>query len=292
MFKFKWLYKTFVPFYREAKFWIVILILVLFVLAFAVLFNLIIQKRVKQKTSELKIAKEKAEESDQLKTAFLENILHEVRTPMNSILGFSELLLKPDLKEEKQKQYVAILQKSTNQLLTIFENTITLAHLETNQLKINKMNFCVNELLLSLFEDYNLRKSILEKSNVDFVLSKTDDVLIHIYSDYTRLYQILSLLLDNAFKFTENGIISFGYYIEDLKIHFFIKDTGIGIPEDKQQTIFKSFTQANNAIRQNFGGLGVGLSIALGLVKLLEGEFKIKSKENIGTEIILSFLNK
>jgi len=237
---------------------------------------------------ELLNAKEKAEESDQLKTAFLENISHEVRTPMTAILGFSKLILKPNLAEENRKQFTDMLHKSTNQLLTIVDNSITLALIETKQLEINRMDFCPASLLSNLYNDYNHKKQIIEKSHIELILNKPEFADLQINNDYTRINQIFNILLDNAFKFTENGSIQFGYLVKDHKINFYVKDSGIGIPQDKQQIIFKSFTQADKNIRQSFGGLGVGLSIALGLVNLLEGELIINSQINEGTEIIFS----
>ncbi|HAN76270.1 MAG TPA: hypothetical protein DCQ31_00110, partial [Bacteroidales bacterium] len=234
---------------------------------------------------DLQKSKEKAEESDQLKTAFLENISHEVRTPMNAILGFSKLLLKQTLNEEKKKQYTDMLHKSTNQLLTIVDNSIALAHIETKQLEINKMDFYPASLLSNLLQEYNHKKQIIEKSHIELIFKEPEFPDLQINSDYTRINQIFNTLLDNAFKFTENGSIEFGYTAKDNQINFYVKDTGIGIPIDKQQIIFKSFTQADKNIRQSFGGLGVGLSIALGLVNLLEGELIINSQMNVGTEI-------
>ncbi len=242
----------------------------------------------KQVEEDLIKAKEKAEESDKLKTAFLENISHEIRTPMNAILGYSKLLLKLSLAEEKRNQFTDNLHKSTYQLLTVVDNAITLAQIETNQLQINKMSFSPMILLSKLFKQYNSHKHRIEKSNIRFVLNNTDATDILINNDYTRIDQIFNILLDNAFKFTENGTIEFGYHLADSQIKFYVKDTGIGIPPQKQTIIFKSFTQADKNIRQLFGGLGVGLAIASSLVKLLNGNLQINSQENMGTEIIFS----
>jgi PAS domain S-box-containing protein len=240
----------------------------------------------KQAEEDLIKAKEKAEESDKLKTAFLENIAHEIRTPMNSILGFSKLLLKLSLVEEKRNQFTDNLHKSTYQLLKVVDNSITLAQIETNQLQINKMDFCPTILLSKLFKQYNSNKHRIEKSHIKLILNNPEFADFRINNDYTRIDQIFNILLDNAFKFTENGTIEFGYNIADNKINFYVKDTGIGIPSHKQKFIFKSFTQADKNIRQLFGGLGVGLAIALSLVKLLEGKLIINSQVNVGTEII------
>ena len=242
----------------------------------------------KQTESDLIKAKEKAEESDKLKTAFLENISHEIRTPMNSILGFSKLLLKLSLAEEKRNQFTDNLHKSTRQLLSIVENTITVAQLETNQIQINRVDFSPTTLLSKLFKEYDSNKHRIDKSHIGLLVNCPECNDFSINNDYTRINQIFSILLDNAFKFTRNGVVEFGYNFTDTKIHFYVKDNGIGISAHEQEIIFKSFTQADKNIRQSFGGLGVGLTIALGLVKLLEGELIVNSKENVGTEIVFS----
>ena len=249
------------------------------------------KKKIEQ---DLILAKEKAEESDRLKTAFLENISHEVRTPMNSILGFSKLLLKQNLTDEKRKQFTDVLQKATHQLLTVVDNTITLAHIETKQLRLNRMVFWPTALLASLFNDYNIKKQLINKDHIQLIKSDNGFTDLSINNDYTRINEIFTILLDNALKFTEKGTIEFGYKLletgHEKSIQFYVKDTGIGIPPEKQQIIFKSFTQSDKNTRQLYGGLGVGLSIAMGLIKLLNGKLTINSEMNLGTEIIFSLL--
>jgi len=221
----------------------------------------------KRNEIELIKAKEKAEESDQLKTAFLENISHEVRTPMNAILGFSELLLKQGLANEKRKQFTDVLQKATHQLLTVVDNTITLAHIQTKQVHIYRMEFCPAVLLTNIFDEYNHKKQLIGKSHIELIVKKPESSELQINNDFTRINQIFNILLDNAFKFTENGSIEIGYTLEANKINYYVKDTGIGIPPEKQQIIFKSFAQADKNIRQFI---------------------VINSELNTGTEIIFS----
>jgi len=240
-----------------------------------------------KKTQEHEIikAKEKAEEGDRLKSAFLQNISHEIRTPMNAICGFSELLQNTNLAYEKQKHFIKIINKSVNQLLYIIENIITISHIETNQIKINLIEFNPNNLINELFDEYLQKQQSNGKINIDLKLSTSRQTNIKIKSDYTHLRQIFHILLDNAFKFTHTGTIEFGYSLNENNITFFVNDTGIGIPDDKQQIIFKSFAQADDTIRQLFGGMGLGLSIAVGLIKLIGGQLTIHSVENKGTEI-------
>jgi len=207
---------------------------------------------------------------------------------MNAILGFSELLLKQGLANEKRKQFTDVLQKATHQLLTVVDNTITLAHIQTKQVHIYRMEFCPAVLLTNIFDEYNHKKQLIGKSHIELIVKKPESSELQINNDFTRINQIFNILLDNAFKFTENGSIEIGYTLEANKINYYVKDTGIGIPPEKQQIIFKSFAQADKNIRQLFGGLGVGLSIAMGLVKILEGNIVINSELNTGTEIIFS----
>lgn len=233
--------------------------------------------------------KERAEQSDQLKSAFLENLSHEVRTPMNAILGFSDLLLKPDIQPHKLRLYTDTLHTATAQLLATIENTLTIAHLKTNQIEIHRTQFRPNDLIDRLYTDYLVKKERIGKAALKLIASRQEsDERMVIYSDYTRIYQIMSELLDNALKFTQAGEVKFGYTAADSRIHFFVKDTGMGIPTDKRELILKSFTQADKSVQRLFGGLGVGLSIVSGLTERLGGELTIDSDAGKGTLITCS----
>jgi PAS domain S-box-containing protein len=230
-------------------------------------------------------AKVKAEESDLLKSVFLENISHEIRTPMNAILGFSKLLLKLNLKEEKRNILTDKLHEATYKLLSVVENVVTLSHIRTKQLNINKVDFQPTILLTKLQKDFNSKKHIIEKSHLDLILNMPVNECVIINNDYTKINQILTILLDNSFKFTEKGSIEFGYIIKNNQIDFFVKDTGIGIPVNKQKIVLESFTQADKNIRQLYGGMGIGLTIAQGLVSKLNGTLRIDSIESVGTTV-------
>jgi signal transduction histidine kinase len=241
-------------------------------------------RRLKKINEEIIENKEKAEESDKLKSVFLENISHELRTPMNAIMGFSGLLTEKNLPEETRQEYTDILHKSTLQLLNIVENTITISHLETHQLRLNKINFSINALLLQLYEEFNLYKEQNNKSHIDLILYKPENENIILNSDYTRLHQIFSILIDNALKFTDNGKVEYGYSIEGNYLVFFVKDTGSGISDEDKALIFKSFSQGDAKFRKSVGGLGVGLTIAVSILKLFNSELIMNSKKNEGTE--------
>ncbi len=234
---------------------------------------------------ELIAAKERAEESDRLKSAFLRNISHEIRTPMNAIMGFSNMLLKPNITHEKQQRFTDIIHKSINQLLNVVENTITISHIETNQLVLKRTEFSPNKLIAELFDDYKRYKNKIDKNHIELKINISENSELKIINDYTMIKQILNVLLDNAFKFTEKGKIEFGYTLQNQTINFYVSDTGIGIPKAKQKIIFKSFSQADDTIRQLFGGTGLGLSIAIGLIKIIGGQLTVNSEENKGTKI-------
>ena len=238
--------------------------------------------------NELIKAKEKAEESDRLKSAFLRNISHEVRTPMNAISGFTDILCKDTTEKTKRQQYADIIHKSVNQLLTVVENMITIAFIETNQLQIKNVQFAPADLINDLFAEYLWIKNKTDKNDILLKIENSIPAELKIVSDYTHLQQILRILLDNSIKFTKKGCIKLGLTKNENNLNFFVADTGIGIPKEKQEVILKSFTQADDTVRQLFGGMGLGLSIAVGLIKLLGGQLIINSEENKGTLIKFS----
>ncbi len=231
-------------------------------------------------------AKEKAEESDRLKSAFLANMSHEIRTPMNGILGFTQLLLSSTPQSDEKRYHLDIIYERGNHLLQIINDIIDISKIEANQLKINKKQFCLNDLLYELYHSYEVE---LEKNdNKDIKLELAMDFSrdnSFIFSDKIRLQQILTNLLGNAIKFTEKGEIGFGYEKKDpSSILFFVKDTGIGIPKEKQKDIFDRFRQAEEgSASRNYEGTGLGLSISKNLVHLLNGRIWVESEEGQGS---------
>lgn len=232
---------------------------------------------------ELIRAKEKAEESDHLKTAFLHNISHEIRTPMNSIIGFSEFLNDPDLKSEKRKEYTGIIVQNCNQLLSIITDIVSIATIEAGQEKILEKEMDLNETLSQLYRQFLLK---VKNQNIRLILSPflPDDEAV-ILTDQTKLVQILSNLIDNALKFTLHGYVNFGYSIVGSEIDFFVKDTGIGIPEELHEEIFKRFRQVETTTTRQFGGSGLGLTISKAYTELLGGRMWLDSELGKGTTI-------
>lgn len=239
-----------------------------------------ISKRKKTENELLK-AKEKAEESDRLKTEFINNLSHEIRTPMNGILGFSQLLCNNDITEEKQKNYIRIIRNSGKQLLRIIDDILEISKLGTKQVKAINSKVCLNDLFLELFSIFDIKAK--ENKTPLYLKKGLSDKESTIKTDSSKLSKILSNLLENAVKFTNTGSIEFGYYLQENKLHIYVKDTGIGILKEKQNIIFERFSQEEKGISEQTGGLGLGLSIAKENAELLGGTISLKSKKGEGS---------
>jgi PAS domain S-box-containing protein len=240
----------------------------------------------KKTEKELISSKEKAEESDRLKTAFLHNVSHEIRTPMNAIIGFSSLLKDFELTDEERNQYIEIIFQNGGQLLSIINDIVDIANVESGQAKLNLTEFNLNSALRNLNEQFSLN---CKQKNIILNLSsplKDEESLIK--SDNTKLVQILSNLINNALKFTNNGTVGFGYNIQGKYLEFFVEDTGIGIAYDHQKRIFDRFYQVDSATSRQYSGTGLGLSICKGFVELMGGVIDVKSEPGKGTRFSFS----
>lgn len=243
-------------------------------------FNVDITER-KKTEKELVRAKEKAEQSDRLKTAFLQNLSHEVRTPLNSIVGFSERINTLKITEEKRILYTEIIIKSSFQLLSIVSDILTMSTIDTNQETVNNEKVCINSLIseIELVYSKQIGSKDLKLKSIKFI----KDNNFFVFTDSGKLNQILSSLLSNAIKFTYSGEIIFGYKVNDVCLEFFVKDTGIGIDSNKHELIFKRFVQADDTIQVNYGGTGLGLSICKGLVNIMGGKIWVESELGRGS---------
>jgi PAS domain S-box-containing protein len=240
------------------------------------------QKRAEE---ELKNAKEKAEESDRLKSAFLANMSHEIRTPMNGIMGFAQILQEKEYPRAQQKKFLNIIHSRTLHLMNIINDLIDISKIEAGQLTLCPEPFYLNELISQL---NSLYKKELESRNKEHIQLNTNLALDHensvINADPGRFRQIMENLLYNAVKFTSEGSIEFGYELQQKpELLFYVKDTGIGIPGEKQEIIFERFRQADDSTRRVYEGTGLGLTISKNLVEAMGGKLWLESGEGKGS---------
>ena len=251
---------------------------------------------LKDTEHELIMAKEKAEESDRLKSAFLANMSHEIRTPMNGILGFADLLKEPGLTGDEQQKYIQIIEKSGKRMLNIINDIIDISKIESGLIKpeINESN--INQQIEYI---YTFFKPEAEAKGIELSFRNTLPAKeATIQTDREKLYAILTNLVKNAIKYTKEGSIEFGVSTgsttvstgsttgsvsEPVELQFYVKDTGIGIPKDRQEAIFERFIQADIADKKAYQGAGLGLTISKAYVEMLGGRIWVESKEGIGS---------
>jgi len=245
--------------------------------------------RRKKYEQELKSAKEQAEESDILKSAFLANMSHEIRTPLNAILGFSSLMADYELDKESISKFVNIIQVNGKKLLTIIDDILLVSKLQVNQIKVSLAEFELDQIFNKLYQSYKAELGVLSEKDIELVISRTNQSSVKVKSDRDKIYQIFNKLIRNAIKFTTKGKVEFGFELKDKKeLVFFVKDTGVGISEEKKEIVFKKFRQADDSTTREYGGTGLGLSIVKGLIDLLEGKLWVESKVNEGSAFYFS----
>ena len=255
--------------------------------------ELILQEKneeLTKKNEELIKAKEKAEESDNLKTAFLNNISHEIRTPFNGILGFLSILQNDGLTASERAEYTNIVDQSAFRLMNTINDIVEISQIQTGQMKLTASDTNIKRLMGNLFDKF---KADAKSQGLEYTLNNylPNDVE-YVYTDSTKLNTILSILIGNAIKFTKAGSVELGIKFRDkahlvftsvgaigepFELEFSVKDTGIGIPIDRQEAIFELFMQADFSITRPFEGSGLGLSIAKAYVEMLGGRIWVKS---------------
>lgn len=231
-------------------------------------------------------AKEKAEESDRLKTAFINNISHEIRTPLNGILGFGQALAEPNLSENERYEYYKILQTSSNRLMQTVTDFIDISMLDSGTMEVNRSKVYLN----SLIEEMRYKTLMFcAKKDIEIlpeIPANTDDVAV--FTDGELLRKAIFHLLNNSTKFTEQGNIRFGYRDTENEVTFFVSDTGVGMAPEKLKNMFDVFTQGDTSITRGYEGLGLGLSITRGIITLLGGTISVDSKPNQGTTFVFT----
>ena len=235
---------------------------------------------------QMELAKEKAEASDKLKTTFLNNISHEVRTPLNGILGFAELVSQPGLSDTDRNESMLMLRESSNRLLATITNYMDISLITSGNLSLKIRDFSPVKMLSNLYNEY---KVLLSDRKLDFFLDlPAQGAEVNISSDEEIVSKIISHLLNNAIKFTEKGYVRFGYKVNSGTIWFFVKDSGPGIDKESQEIIFRRFVKADKATDRISEGSGLGLSIVKGMADALGGSVRVESEPGKGSAFYFS----
>jgi len=244
-----------------------------------------ISERVKIE-EQLKATLIKAEEANRLKSAILANLTHEFRTPLNTIIGFTQLLSKSNIPEGKLRNYIDMISNSSNKLLMIINDMLDLAYIESNDIKLIHSTFQIKEILLFIEGSFS---KIIEKKSLEFIVECNNKTLENnLYSDKNKIQKIVYHLVDNAIKFTNQGFVKLSIVIEAEMMEIEISDSGIGIDNKQHEKVFESFLQLETPLSRSFGGNGIGLSLVKSFVKMLNGNIQIASEINHGTKIKVS----
>ena len=229
---------------------------------------------LKETEQKLIIARDKAEELDRLKSAFLANMSHEIRTPLNAIVGFSSLLAETDSRSERQ-EYIKIVQENNELLLQLISDILDLSKIEAGTFNFVYTNVDVNETCSEIIKSMGMKVS----KGVELIFGELFPEC-YIYMDKNRFTQVISNFINNALKFTQQGSITLGYeQVSHQKIKFYVRDTGMGIPEEKQKSVFERFVKLNTFVQ----GTGLGLSICKSIVSQMGGEIGVDSTEGVGS---------
>lgn len=246
--------------------------------------NLVIERQVDEQTKELALARDEAIEASRIKSDFLASMSHEIRTPLNAIIGMSTLLEESKLTSEQSK-YVEVFKKAGDTLLTLVNDILDLSKIEAQQLELEEIEFDITSVVEEAIDIYALKA---EEKGVELLSLVTTDIKRKREGDPARLKQIILNLISNALKFTEQGeiIVYVSHntdYDDENELKFSVSDTGIGIPADKCDSIFSSFSQVDSSVTRKYGGTGLGLAICRSLVEMMQGKIQVESEEGKGS---------
>lgn len=233
---------------------------------------------------QLEVALKKAKESDMLKSAFLSNMSHEIRTPINVINGFVDLLINSETSDEDKIEYAGYVNSNSRYLLKLIDDILNLSRIESGNIEMVYGQAYIEDIFLELYMSFRHIQREYKKEHIKFIFNKDlDNNNFKIYTDSHRLKQVIANLINNAFKFTEQGSIEIGYYLHNNNIRCYVKDTGYGIEKSDLKKIFERFIKINNTENKTIRGSGLGLAISKELIGLLGGKIFVESTLGIGT---------
>ncbi|MBI9066339.1 MAG: hypothetical protein JEZ09_03530 [Salinivirgaceae bacterium] len=247
-----------------------------------------LEKKVQKRTKQLEEAKDRAEESDRLKSAFLANMSHEIRTPMNAIVGFSDLLTSNEIPEDEKKSFLELIKVNSESLLALLNDILDISIIESGKIYISKKKFNVEKLVDEVYASFLCTKSYKEKPLVKLELLKCNELEIMLYNDALRIKQVLNNLIGNAIKYTSVGSVKVSYMLGNNQIVFKVQDTGIGIFPDDLKRIFDRFHKIGDYDTNPYRGGGLGLAISRSLAELMGGKIWVESEPNIGSTFYFS----
>lgn len=246
-------------------------------------------KKLELQNRHLSEAKAKAEESERLKTAFLQNMSHEIRTPLNGIQGFIQLLSLTEFNDEQYQKYIALINESSEQLLKIVSDVIDISEIETQQMQWHTKNVDVSDFVNKVLSKFREKAQM---KNLELKIENQLPAVYHFYSDEYKIQRILEHIMDNAIKFTDLGEISLEIKSFENNLQFIVHDTGIGIQDKNLINIFNKFSQVEYSVVRHYGGNGLGLAIAKGYADFLGGKIEVISEMNIGSTFIITIPGK
>ena len=251
-----------------------------------------LEKLVRERTADLELAREKAEESDRLKSAFIANMSHEIRTPMNAIIGLSGLLMNDDISQDEKEEFIRIIINNGNSLIRLIDDLLDISIIDAGRVRLNMQVIDISEIFSELYEIFSNKLNNLPDKKLTLIKNSITDNKLEIYTDHVRFSQVMSNLLDNAIKFTESGSVEFGYDLLEVEstghVRFYVRDTGIGLNKDQIDKLFQRFSRVSNTDKKLFRGTGLGLSICKSLVEQMGGAIWVESEYHKGSTFYFS----